>query len=109
MVASWFPSDVRYARQIYENIGYSCSARKWTPVIAMNDALSIWHVGSAPQDEGLLLQGRRRYVAAIASLREALGQDRLRVPMEDFLLVAMATLMSEVLPQFFPATCMVTR
>jgi len=99
MVAALFPSDVGYAHLLEDNVAYTCSKHKWAPVTAIHDALTLLHVGSTFQDEGLLLEGQKRYVFAIKELRQTLNQNQQKpqVSAEAVLVVAMAALMSEVL------------
>jgi hypothetical protein len=102
MVAALFPSDIGYAHLLEDNVAYTCSKHKWAPVTAIHDALTLLHVGSTFEDDGLLLEGKKRYVFAIGGLRQELYRPKPQVSVEAFLVVAMAALMSEVSTPGFP-------
>jgi hypothetical protein len=72
------------------------------PVTAILDSLIIMHVGSTSKDEGLLLEARKRYVFAIASLRLDTSRKEPEMSLAGLLMVAMCILLNEVLS---PSTC----
>jgi hypothetical protein len=102
-VAALYPIDIGYAQLLEDNIVYTCAKYRWSPVVAIHDALTLLHVGSTSHDEALLLEGKKRYVFAISELRQVLGRrERSQVSVEAVLVVAMAALMSEVLSPDLP-------
>jgi hypothetical protein len=66
-------------------------------VTAILDSLIIMHVGSTSKNEGLLLEARKRYVFAIASLRLDTSRKEPEMSLAGLLMVAMCILLSEVL------------
>lgn len=86
-----------YNMPLKNNIAYTYSAHGSTPVVAIHDALLILHAGSATGDEGLVLEGRKRYVIAVNGLRLGLGESSSATSLGTVLVVAMGVLMSEVL------------
>jgi hypothetical protein len=67
------------------------------PVVAILDSLTIMHVGSTAREESILLEARKRYVFAIASLRLDTTRTEPEMSLAGLLLVAMVILLSEVL------------
>ena len=96
MIAALFPKAIGYARLAECDIALNCSQHTWTPVVAIHDAMALVHVGSASNDDTLLLEGKKRYVFAISELRQALSRKTLTVPVEAILVVSMGLMLTEV-------------
>lgn len=69
--------------------------RSWEPVLAVLDSMKLVHLGSCVQDEGLLIEGRKRFLVAMNCLRSNLGRDP-SLALPGLMLVSIGISMTEV-------------
>lgn len=66
------------------------------PVAAMTDSIELLHVGSTSKDDRLVLEGRKRCLFAINSLRLDVSQPKSKMGLAGVLLVSLGIMMTEV-------------
>ena len=69
--------------------------RSWEPVLAVLDSMKLVHLGSCVQDEGLLIEGRKRFLVAMNCLRGNLDRDP-SLALPGLMLVSIGISMTEV-------------
>jgi hypothetical protein len=94
MTEGWFPEEYRPAAM--QNIVYTYESLGSAPVVAIQDALSMLHVGSVSRSDHILNEARRKYALAVNSLRLSVTGKRLEMPVSQAMILGTITVMSEV-------------
>jgi hypothetical protein len=94
MTEGWFPKEYRPAAM--QNIVFTYESLGSAPLVAIQDALSMLHVGSVSKSDHILNEARRKYALAIHSLRLGVTGKRLEMPVSQAMILGMITVMSEV-------------